>query len=161
MHRLARINDALERAEVLLCQGLVIFLIFVVFLQVLARFVLKWGVLWTLEASLLSFVWTVMLGSALGVRRGLHYTIDILPKDHPVARTFCYGGILVLALVFAVSGTVLAISEWKRFSQPSMIRITFFVACIPVMGVTSVLFIVERILRDLSGRRQALKGTST
>jgi TRAP-type C4-dicarboxylate transport system permease small subunit len=159
MTTLVRFNDRLERLEVLCCQALVSALVAVVFFQVLARFVLHWEVLWTLEAAILCFVWTILLGSAIGVRRGLHYTVDLLPRSHPLALAARHAGILILSLVFAVAGTILAASEWKRFSQPSMIRITFFVACIPVMGASSVLFSLERILEDL-GRRAGGTGGS-
>ncbi len=143
--------NGIERLEVWLCQILVIALIGVVFLQVLARFVFHWEVLWTLEAAIFCFVWTIMLGSSIAVRRGLHYTIDVLPRSHPFIKTMGYAGILTLALVFAWYGTIFSVSEWKRFSQPSMIRITFFVSCIPFMGITSALFILEKILQDFRG----------
>ena len=143
--------DRVEQLETWLCQVLVIVLIVVVFLQVLARFLFHWEVLWTLEAAIFCFVWTVMLGSSLAVRRGAHYTIDVFPRNHPFIRFMGYAGVLALALVFAWYGTVFAIAEWKRFSQPSMVRITFFVSSIPLMGVTSALFILEQILRHFRG----------
>lgn len=145
----SRIIDIIERGQILLCQILVIILIGVVFLQVLARFIFHWEVLWTLEVSIFCFVWTIMLGAAIAVRRGLHYTIDVLPQHHFLIKFMGYIGILILALVFAWYGTKFAIAEWKRFSQPSMIRITFFVSAIPVMGISSALFILEKIISDL------------
>ncbi len=144
-----RALDIIERLETWFCQILVIILISVVFLQVLARFVLHWEVLWTLEVAIFCFVWTVMLGSAIAVRRGLHYTIDVFPRDHLLIKFMGYAGILILALVFAWYGTIFAIAEWKRFSQPSMIRITFFVSAIPVMGISSALFIFEKIWQEI------------
>jgi TRAP-type C4-dicarboxylate transport system permease small subunit len=143
--------DGIERLENWLCQILVIVLIAVVFLQVLARFLFHWEVLWTLEAAIFCFVWTIMLGSSIAVRRGVHYTIDVFSRDHPFIRFAGYAGILILALVFAWHGTVFAVAEWKRFSQPSMVRITFFVGCIPLMGITSALFILEKILQHFQG----------
>lgn len=148
MNSFTRAMEAIEHLEVWLCQILVIVLIAVVFLQVLARFVFHWEVLWTLEAAIFCFVWTVMLGSSIAVRRGVHYTIDIFPRNHPFIAFMGYAGILTLALVFAWYGTVFAVAEWKRFSHPSMIRITFFVSCIPLMGITSALFILEKIWQD-------------
>ena len=97
-----------------------------------------------------------MLGSSIAVRRGAHYTIDVFPRNHPFIQFMGYAGILTLALVFAWYGTIFAVSEWKRFSQPSMIRITFFVSCIPFMGITSALFVVENIMKDF--RAGAKKG---
>ena len=151
MKTFKRLTDILENVELLICQGLVIVLILVVFLQVLARYVLHWEVIWTLEAAIFCFVWTIMLGAAIGVKRGIHYTIDVLPSGHWLIRTFYYSGVLVLSLIFAYHGALLAASEWKRFSQPSMVRITFFISCIPAMGISSAIFIVEKILNDLLG----------
>jgi TRAP-type C4-dicarboxylate transport system permease small subunit len=151
MNSFARAMEGIERLEGWLCQILVIALVAVVFLQVLARFLFHWEVLWTLEAAIFCFVWTIMLGSSIAVRRGAHYTIDVFPRTHPFIKYMGYAGILTLALVFAWYGTVFAVAEWKRFSQPSMIRITFFVSCIPLMGITSVLFILEKILQDFRG----------
>lgn len=144
----ARIMDLIERGQLRLCQALVITLIGVVFLQVLARFVLHWEVLWTLEVAIFCFVWTIMLGAAIAVRRGLHYKIDVFPRQHFFIKLMGYLGILILALIFAWYGTIFAIAEWKRFSQPSMIRITFFVSSIPVMGGSSALFILEKIIQE-------------
>jgi TRAP-type C4-dicarboxylate transport system permease small subunit len=147
MDRFTRAMDGVERLEGWLCQILVIVLIGVVFLQVLARFIFYWEVLWTLEAAIFCFVWTIMLGSSIAVRRRAHYTIDVFPRNHPIIQFMGYAGILILALVFAWYGTIFTVSEWKRFSQPSMIRISFFVSCIPFMGITSTLFILEKILQ--------------
>jgi len=146
MKGFSRAMDGFERLEGWLCQVLVIVLIGVVFLQVLARFLFHWEVLWTLEAAIFCFVWTIMLGSSIAVRRGAHYTIDVFPRSHPFIQFMGYAGVLTLAVVFAWYGTIFAVSEWKRFSQPSMIRISFFVSCIPFMGITSTLFILEKIL---------------
>ncbi|MGB9699640.1 MAG: TRAP transporter small permease [Thermodesulfobacteriota bacterium] len=151
-----RALDVIERVQIWLCQTLAIILIGVVFLQVLARFILHWEVLWTLEISIFCFVWTIMLGSSVAVRRGLHYTIDVFPRHYFLIKFIGYIGILVVALVFAWYGTNFAIAEWKRFSQPSMIRITFFVSAIPVMGVTSVLFIIEKIIQDFFSSQKNL-----
>jgi TRAP-type C4-dicarboxylate transport system permease small subunit len=147
MNGFTRVMDGMERLEDWLCQILVIVLIGVVFLQVLARFIFHWEVLWTLEAAIFCFVWTIMLGSSIAVRRGAHYTIDVFPRSHPFIQFMGYAGVLTLAVVFAWYGTIFAVSEWKRFSQPSMIRISFFVSCIPFMGITSALFILEKILQ--------------
>jgi TRAP-type C4-dicarboxylate transport system permease small subunit len=149
---LARTMDLIERGQLRLCQVLVIILISVVFLQVLARFVFHWEVLWTLEVAIFCFVWTIMLGSAIAVRRGLHYTIDVFPRQHFFIKLMGYLGILILALIFAWYGTIFAIAEWKRFSQPSMIRITFFVSSIPIMGMSSALFILEKIIQEFFSR---------
>jgi len=149
---LARTMDLIERGQLRLCQVLVIILIIVVFLQVLARFVFHWEVLWTLEVAIFCFVWTIMLGSAIAVRRGLHYTIDVFPRQHFFIKLMGYLGILILALIFAWYGTIFAIAEWKRFSQPSMIRITFFVSSIPIMGMSSALFILEKIIQEFFSR---------
>jgi len=146
--------DGIERLEIGLCRILVVVLIAVVLLQVLARFVFHWEVLWTLEAAIFCFVWTIMLGSSIAVRRGAHYTIDIFPQTYRLIRLTSYAGILLLSLVFAWYGTIFAVSEWKRFSHPSMIRITFFVSAIPVMGITSALFILEKVLQEF----RAIKG---
>jgi len=149
---LARTMDLIERGQLRLCQILVITLIGVVFLQVLARFVFHWEVLWTLEVAIFCFVWTIMLGSAIAVRRGLHYTIDVFPRQHFFIKLMGYLGILILALIFAWYGTIFAVAEWKRFSQPSMIRITFFVSSIPIMGMSSALFILEKIIQEFFSR---------
>lgn len=156
-HIYSRIMDVIEQGQIWLCQTLAIILIGVVFLQVLARFILHWEVIWTLEASIFCFVWTIMLGSSIAVRRGLHYTIDVFPRQHFLIKFMGYISILILAVVFTWYGTTFAIAEWKRFSQPSMIRITFFVSAIPVMGITSVLFILEKIMQDFLSPHKSLE----
>lgn len=101
-----RITKAVNRGieEVLFC-GMCV-LITVTFLQVLCRFVLKIPVSWSEEVARISFVWMILLGSALGVKEGSHLSLEILMKALP-KRTEHFMKILINLAVIVIAGVIL------------------------------------------------------
>ena len=64
--------------------ALVMALTVVVSYQVFSRYVdFVPRFLWTEEVSRFCFIWVVLLGAAVAVREGTHFTIDVLPQSMP------------------------------------------------------------------------------
>ena len=55
----------------------------VVAFQVLTRYVLQHPAAWPEEAARYLFVWVALLGAALGVDRGVHFSLDLLTSRLP------------------------------------------------------------------------------
>ncbi len=75
--------DALSRLILNVIAGLLALFTISLFLQVLTRFVIKMPLAWTEEVARFFFVWMVFLGSAYGVRKIMHYRIELLIQIFP------------------------------------------------------------------------------
>src|SRR5690606_1620600 len=109
---------------------------------------------WTLMGFVIPFcfVWSSMVGSAIAVRRGAHFSADMLSRFFKpraqegirylqVASTVVVSAILILSGIgFVQLGTV----KSDPFTGYSM---AFTYAAIPVGGVFMLLFAIELILR--------------
>ncbi|MBI5577850.1 MAG: TRAP transporter small permease [Deltaproteobacteria bacterium] len=146
--------DWLEKWELRLAQVLVSALILIVFGQVISRYILHMEMLWSQEMSLFCFVWSSFLGAAIAVRRKTHFVFDFLPANMPLAQIASYAGMLIMATLFLLEGSFNCLAEWRRFSEPSGYRFTWFVLPIPLMGASMLLFLFEGIRKDWTGRRR-------
>ena len=76
----------------------------VVAFQVLTRYVFQHPAAWPEEAARYLFVWVALLGAALGVDRGVHFSLDLLTSRLPAgaARRLAVG-LDLLCAVFAAT----------------------------------------------------------
>jgi TRAP-type transport system small permease protein len=150
--KLRDLCDCVEKWELHLIQVLVSALILIVFGQVISRYILHIEMLWSQEASLFCFIWSSFIGAGIAVRRKTHFVFDFLPADKPVAQIASYAGMLSIAFLFLVEGSLNCFEEWPRFSEPSGFRFTWFVLPIPIMGASMLLFLLEAIRKDWTSR---------
>lgn len=119
---------------------------FVLFLQVVSRYVFNAAFSWSEELALILFVWSIYLGAAAAIRRHQHLRLEIvLDKLNPRMRMvfdlianlafalFC--GIImfgVMPIVFRLfnagtSTAVLSIPKWINYSMlPAMFVLMIF-----------------------------------
>lgn len=108
------------------------------------------------EIALFAFVWAIFTGSAVGVRRSKHFTIDILVNSF---KGFTRKAVdLFSHVATTVFGIVIVIYSWrysviclKRFSQPSGICMTVGTASMVVGSICMVYFCLEYYLLYFSG----------
>jgi TRAP-type transport system small permease protein len=117
-------------------------------LEVAFRYLLTRSLLWAEEFSRFLFLWTVFIGAAAAVGKGLHFSlrslVDALPR--PVRRAV---GIASLFAVFALA-LLLIVEGWMlaRFAAPQMSTVLdisrfWFYLAIPVGGVLMLLYLPE------------------
>jgi len=155
---LRRINNAIEM--VLLNAAAVLFALFIalVFLQVIARNYLKLSLLWIDEVALLCFVWSVLFGAAVAVRRRLHYVVEVLPPSFVrinlilqlVAAILCLG----LIYVMIVPGYTFADMGWRRASIALRMPLFYLFISFPIAGIAMAVFSLEVILDDMRTLRR-------
>ncbi len=149
---LRRINDVIEM--VLLNVAALLFATFVavVFLQVVARNYLEISLLWTDEIALLCFVWTVLFGSAVAVRRRLHYVVEVLPARFSRTNLVLQllAGILCLGLIYVmiVPGYTFADMGWRRASIALRMPLFYLFISFPIAGIAMAIFSLEVLLED-------------
>ncbi len=120
--------------------------------QVLMRYVFSDPSIWSEEAAVLLFSWTVLGGLALGVREGWHVRLTLLPDALPRgARIWTERA---TDLVTGALGVFLAWSGWRFLDMTSgsvsaaigyPVEILNILA--PLSGGLMALFAFERVLR--------------
>lgn len=129
-------------------------LIVPVVMQVLARYTtLVPSYQWTDEVARFCLVWTVMLGSIVGVREGTHFTIDVLPAARtPMGRlaasTLVQSSIVLFSLLLLTGGIPFARFGLTQHSEIADIRMVWVFASFPLAAVSWLAFSLERIASD-------------
>mgnify|MGYP000165099455 CR=1 FL=1 len=152
-----KVSELVARVQSWFCGVLLGFMVVVVFLQVLSRRLFRVAMLWTQEAALFCFIWTVFLGAALAVKRGSHFVVDVWPERLVSFRralgVFSFLVVGVVAAVLLREGWILTLRGWMRFSQPSGLRMSWFLAAIPVGGALMLLHMVAEVAELIAGKR--------
>jgi TRAP-type C4-dicarboxylate transport system permease small subunit len=149
-----RFIDAYYRLLDWLLAATVGILVVPVTLQVVARFtqwIPHW--IWTEELARFLFVWMVMLGAMVGIRDASHFEVDVWPELKPRANALLQIVsnllVLVFALVFVWYGVKFVQFGWSQTSELAELPMTFIFVAWPLAGLTWVLFLGERFVKDL------------
>ena len=82
---MSRQDSFLTGLEDQLCKWLMAAMTLIVFFGVVLRYGLNYPLGWTDEAAKICFTWIVFLGGVIGVRRGIHISINVVVKHLPLA----------------------------------------------------------------------------
>jgi TRAP-type C4-dicarboxylate transport system permease small subunit len=160
-----RLNDTLSRLLRVLLTWLMGLLIVPVVLQIASRFIDGMPhFIWTEEAARFCFIWIVMLGSAVAVRDGAHFDLDLFGRAAServlaLRRLFVHGAMLVMAGVFVWFGYPFARFGFAQHSELTGLNMLIIHAAWPVTGALFALFLAEKIAADLAVLRQDRRGT--
>ncbi len=141
----------LKRALALL-MGLIVL---PVALQILSRYTgLIPRYIWTEEVARFCFVWIIMIGAMIAVRDGAHFDVDLLPgarskRRQAIRNLVVHLGMGFLALFFAVYGFQFARFGFIQNSEMSGINMATIYVSFPLAGLTWLLFLAEKIHRDI------------
>ena len=154
MALLIGVNDVIERVLLWLVTVVFVAFICVVVLQVVGRNLLRsLTLLWVTDVALMMFIWSVYLGSALAVRRNVHYIIELVPAKQ--RRTNAILDIVAALLVFVVLyvfvfvGVEYLENAATRVSLAIGLSQVYFYLAIPVSGVAMALFLAEVLIERL------------
>jgi len=134
------VTPAVRLLVELVSAGLMAAITGVVAFQVLTRYILQHPAAWPEEAARYLFVWVALLGGALGVDRGVHFSLDLLTSRFPsrVASRLAAGIDLACAAFAALLAWHGATLAWRVREQPSAaleIPMTWPYAAIPVAAL--------------------------
>lgn len=157
---LTRVNDALAAVLRVLLGLFVAVLVVPVSLQIFSRYTaLIPSYIWTEEMARFLFVWAIMLGAMLGVREGSHFVVDLWPRLSARASALLdlLGslGVAVVAVVFLGWGWRFTESAFYRISELAELPLWLIHMAWPSAGLVWLLFLLERIGRDLAVLRGA------
>ena len=157
LDRLARATATLSRLCLWLSAGGLVLMTVVIGWQVWGRYILNDTPHWSERLSLFLMLYYVMFGAAVGVRERFHLGLvffkELLPpaiaRSVDVLVNLCVGG---FGLFMTAYGLQIALSTWSH-SIPSLgIPTGISYLPFPIAGVLIILFSLEHILNDLSGR---------
>lgn len=134
-----RIDKILTQIEENLIFVLMLTMLFVVFIGIINRFILKESLPWAEELSRYLLIWSALVGASLGVKHSVHISIDAIANFLPprlqrgivvlsyiVSFSFCVT-VLIIGIPF-----VLRLMETNQLSPAMRIPIYFAYASVPV-----------------------------
>ncbi|QYK41721.1 MAG: TRAP transporter small permease [Paracoccaceae bacterium] len=148
--------------ETLIILGLCI-MVGLTFSSAMIRFIPGFGgIFWAEEITRYVSIWVVFLAAGLGVRYGIHLSVDMVAMALPEALRraffiFSYLLMMVFQGVLVFYGTQLAISNYAQQSASLQMPMTYAYAAIPV-GAAIMLFETARLVYlEATGTSTAMK----
>lgn len=156
--RLARRLD--ESVERWLMLGLYSFIVAVIFIEVIRRFVLDYSSVWGEESARYAFVYLVWIGAAGAIKDRAHIRIDIVFGMIPrraVSHLYLFGEVVTLlfALVALYFSAESVASSIRFDSLTSGLRINqaWFTAAVPIGFSLIIVRLLQSIRRDVGNIR--------
>lgn len=145
---------AYHRFLCILLAAMLAVLIVPVTLQIFSRFTsLIPHYIWTEEMARFLFVWTIMIGSIVGVRESAHFDVDLWPRlsarANALLRLFSRFCILLVGVVFLWMGIEFTEQAIYRISELAELPLWIIHLAWPIAGASWLLFLGEQIGDDL------------
>jgi TRAP-type C4-dicarboxylate transport system permease small subunit len=134
----------------LACGALMVAITAVVFIQVISRYVFSYPFDWPEEMARYLFIWVALLGAALALRRGAHFSIDALVKRFPakwrlIIPLLIHTTLGIFTLVVSVKGFQLALRVREQLSPGMEISMTYAYLSVPVSFAVMFKYVVSEI----------------
>ena len=156
---LSRVVDPLLKLLEWAIVCLAVAMLSVVFIQVVLRYGFNASFYGSEEFSRFLFTWFVFLSAALGLDRGLHFSVDVVVNLLPgslrrASRVVAHLVVLAVLVILIVEGTDLAVRNWRQLSSAMQVPLTIPYTAIPVAGVVMAAVTLRQMLREqLPNRR--------
>ncbi len=149
-----RMTAAYSRLLSLLVVVSVGILVVPVMLQIISRYTdLIPSYIWTEELARFLFIWTVMIGTIIGVRDCAHFDVDLLPRlgarGDAFMRIVAKLGVLTIAVVFVYGGIEFTQFAWNRNSELAELPLWLIHIAWPIAGLSWIIFLGEQFVDDL------------
>jgi TRAP-type transport system small permease protein len=123
-------------------------------LQIISRYTaLIPSYIWTEEMARFLFIWTIMIGSMIGVRESAHFEVDVWPelsrRSEALVRIAARLGVLAFAIVFLVAGVEFTRFAWYRTSELADLPLWMIHIAWPTAGLTWIVFLGEQFVDEL------------
>ena len=131
---------------------LFVIMVFVVFLQVVARYVFNSPPSWTEELGRYCQVWIIILTSSICIRKGSHLAVDYL--SHRMSPTLSHSINVFISFFVAIYVAVVTVFGWKlmmvgqyQVSPAMQIKMSYVYVIFPLGGL---LMFLEAVLKTVS-----------
>jgi TRAP-type C4-dicarboxylate transport system permease small subunit len=157
LHLLRKLDQHGERVLLLI---LYCFIVLVIFIEVVRRFVLLYSSVWGEETARYAFIYLVWIGAAVAVKERAHIRIDVITHYLPprgVAIVYLFGDVLTAILAcFAIYWSMdPVLVSWKFGNVTDGLRIirVWFLVAVPLGFSLMMVRVVQSILRDIRDLR--------
>jgi C4-dicarboxylate transporter DctQ subunit len=155
-------NLYIKSVETLIILGLCI-MVGLTFTSAMIRFIPGFGgIFWAEEVTRYVSIWVVFLAAGLGMRYGIHLSVDMvaLALPEPLRRSlfvFAYVVSILFQGVLVYYGVQLSISNYAQQSASLQMPMTYAYAAIPVGGFIMLCETLRLIRLELTGRSTAAR----
>ncbi|MGB9781995.1 MAG: TRAP transporter small permease [Moorellaceae bacterium] len=122
-NRLLTSLEALAQGVSLILGILMLLMVVVIFVQVIARYVLHNSLSWSEEIGRYLFIWITFLGAVIGVKERLHVGVDVVVNSLPAGVRkilVLVGNLLMIAFVgYMLQGSFKLIELGKHQASPA------------------------------------------
>ena len=152
---MTRVLDAIHLVLKLALGLLVGGLLIPVTMQILSRHTgLIPRYIWTEEIARFCFVWMIMVGAMCAVRDGTHFDLEVLPESadrrvEAAKRIFVHFMVFLVAAIFIWYGWQFLQFGWYQTSEIASLPMNWIFVAWPLMGVITVLFLIEKVLAEV------------
>ncbi len=152
-----QLDNNLERWLML---GFYAYIVAVVFIEVIRRFVLEYSSVWGEETARYAFVYLVWIGAAAAIKERSHIRIDVI--FHLVPRKFIpylylFGEIVTLLFAFIAiyysAESVLSSIKFQSLTSGLRINQAWFTVAVPFGFLLIIVRLLQAIVRDISDIR--------
>ena len=141
------------------------FLVAMIFLSVLSRYIFNFSLAWSEEMASLLFVWLTLLGSVTGIQKRSHMAIGFLLEKMPPSKrrgmsVYIHGAVLFFLVFMIWKGIEIFSATVKDYSAVLRIPIGLYYLSLPLCGFLMLLYTSRDIFQLLrvSGREQGFEG---
>jgi TRAP-type transport system small permease protein len=147
---LGRLKIIYQKPVEVACGALMVAITAVVFLQVVSRYVFSYPFDWPEEMARYLFVWVALLGAALALKRGAHFSIDALVKRFPAKWRLIISLLIhtilgIFTLVVSAKGFQLALRVREQLSPGMEVSMTYAYLSVPVSFAIMFKYILSEI----------------
>jgi TRAP-type C4-dicarboxylate transport system permease small subunit len=157
-----RFLDWTEKISVALLALLFVVMVLSIFLQVVLRYVFSAANAWSEELARYTFVWLVLLGSAVAARRNKHMNIEFFINMFPAGvrkaiQLLLYVLIIAFLVILIRYGFDLVAITQKQRSTGLRIPMSWAYLAIPAGGLLMLAYALEDIFNKLFSKKDAAK----
>lgn len=141
-----KISDLVEKLQCFF--SMILFMVFLIciIIQILTRYVPFIKITWTEEISIYTFIWAILMGAAVMLKRNEHFAFDffrgsVKGRGKLAAETFIYGVIMVFSGYIACCGVMLTKQFWNwNLTSLPMVSQRYIWSSLIVSGATMVFY---------------------
>jgi len=130
---------------------LLVAMIVIVFANVVLRYGFSSGIRQSVELACLWFVWVVMLGAAVALRRNEHLAVPefsekMFPRAVPLLRRICWAVVIVAVCMLFIGALNQTMANWNNISQLTGLPSALFYLAGVVSAVLMAAIAVVRLI---------------
>jgi TRAP-type transport system small permease protein len=148
-----KISDRMNTLCMVIASGFLIILAVSCIIQVFGRYVFNASLTWPEELSRYSFVWSVMIGATILVKKKTHVAIDLLVKNLSGKKRHIHMIIISIlitstSLVLLVTGTSIVTAVYSQNSPAIEVSMSYAYAAIPIAALVMCIHCVNELVTD-------------